>query len=335
MTSRLEGTVALVTGASSGIGEATALALAAQGADGRCRSPAPWTGWRRWPARSGPTAARCWCSRPTSPSTTRPSAWSSRPWPSLGRLDTLVNNAGLMLLGPTVGADTGEWSRMVEINLNALLWCAHAALPHLLSAAEQGPRGRVADLVNISSVAGRFPRSGSAAYNATKHAVTGFSEALRQEVTQRHVRVSMVEPGAVAYRAADCTTQPRCRPAWTQRFGDTELLEPAGHRRGRRVHRDPAAAHGGQRDADHGRRSRSDLAHVHERPALVLLGVRRDIAVPLVQPDVVRAVGAGEQACTAAASAAISAAVSSRLPRPWPCRSVATESRLMWHTPST
>ncbi len=113
----------------------------------------------------------------------------------LGRLDTLVNNAGVMLLGPAVGAPLSEWRRMVELNVLGLLYCAHAALPHLLRAAEDGPR-RVADMVNISSVAGRVARNGSGVYNLTKHGVGAFSESLRQEVTGRHVRVSLVEPGA-------------------------------------------------------------------------------------------------------------------------------------------
>jgi NADP-dependent 3-hydroxy acid dehydrogenase YdfG len=222
MTSRLEGTVALVTGASSGIGEATALALAAEGA-------------------AVAVAARRHDRLETLAGTIRADGGTvlvlqaditqhdeavgvvEQTVAGLGRLDTLVNNAGLMLLGPTVGADTGEWSRMVEINLNALLWCSHAALPHLLAAAGQDPR-RVADLVNISSVAGRFPRSGSAAYNATKHAVTGFSEALRQEVTQRHVRVSMIEPGAVATELRTHNSA-EVQAGMTQRFGDTELLQ--------------------------------------------------------------------------------------------------------------
>ena len=115
----------------------------------------------------------------------------------LGRLDTLVNNAGVMLLGPAVGAPLTEWQRMVELNVLGLLYCAHAALPHLLEAAETSPR-RVADMVNISSVAGRVARSGSGVYNATKYGVGAFSESLRQEVTRRHVRVSLVEPGATA-----------------------------------------------------------------------------------------------------------------------------------------
>ena len=86
---------------------------------------------------------------------------------------------------------------MIEVNLLGLLYISKAALPHLLEAAESEPR-RVADLVNISSVAGRVARLGSGVYNATKHGVGAFSESLRQEVTGRHVRVSLIEPGAVA-----------------------------------------------------------------------------------------------------------------------------------------
>jgi len=86
---------------------------------------------------------------------------------------------------------------MVALNVNGLLYIAHAALPHLLRAAEDGPR-RVADLVNISSVAGRRAMVDSGVYNATKFAVNAFTESLRQEVTQRHVRVSVIEPGAVS-----------------------------------------------------------------------------------------------------------------------------------------
>jgi NADP-dependent 3-hydroxy acid dehydrogenase YdfG len=119
----------------------------------------------------------------------------------LGRLDTLVNNAGVMLLGPVEGAALSEWQQMVELNLLGLLYCAHAALPHLLAAAEDGPR-RVADMVNISSVAGRVPFRGRGVYNLTKHGVGAFSESLRQEVTKRHVRVSLVEPGATATELA-------------------------------------------------------------------------------------------------------------------------------------
>jgi NADP-dependent 3-hydroxy acid dehydrogenase YdfG len=111
-------------------------------------------------------------------------------------LDILVNNAGLMLLGPIVGADPTQWERMIAINQNGLLYMTHAALPHLLTAAEDGPR-RVADIVNISSVAGRVAWANYGVYNMTKFGVNGFTESLRQEITKKHVRVGVVEPGGV------------------------------------------------------------------------------------------------------------------------------------------
>lgn len=114
---------------------------------------------------------------------------------TFGRLDIVVNNAGVMLLGPLVDAPVEEWDRMIDLNVKGLLYTAHAALPHLLRAAQDGPR-QVADLVNISSVAGRRVGQGGGLYQATKHAVGVFSEALRQEVTTRFVRSSLVEPGA-------------------------------------------------------------------------------------------------------------------------------------------
>jgi NADP-dependent 3-hydroxy acid dehydrogenase YdfG len=114
-----------------------------------------------------------------------------------GRLDILVNNAGLMLLGPVVGADPDEWDRMIAVNNQGLLYTTHAALPHLLKAAEDGPRN-VADIVNISSIAGRVAWNGYGVYSLTKFGVNRFTEALRQEVTQRHVRVGVLEPGGVA-----------------------------------------------------------------------------------------------------------------------------------------
>ena len=86
---------------------------------------------------------------------------------------------------------------MIAINVQGLLYTTRAALPHLLQAAEQGPR-RVADIVNISSIAGRVAWNGYGVYSFTKFGVNGFTESLRQELTQRHVRVGLVEPGGVA-----------------------------------------------------------------------------------------------------------------------------------------
>ena len=224
MAERLDGTVALVTGASSGIGEATALVLAEHGASVALA------------ARRGDRLAALSAKIRESGGSTlvldvdltdeqQARDAVERTVAELGRLDTLVNNAGVMLLGPAVGAPIEEWQRMLQINLSGLLYCAHAALPHLLRAAENGPR-RVADMVNVSSVAGRVARAGSAVYNATKHGVGAFSEALRQEVTGRHVRVSLIEPGAVATELAG-HNRPEILATIRQQFGDAERLEAA------------------------------------------------------------------------------------------------------------
>jgi NADP-dependent 3-hydroxy acid dehydrogenase YdfG len=137
----------------------------------------------------------------------------------------VINNAGVMLLGPIENAPVEEWERMVRLNVLGLLYTAHAALPHLLKAA-QGPPRSVADLVNVSSVAGRVAREGSGVYNLTKHGVGAFSESLRQEVTGRHVRVSLVEPGAVDTELVS-HLRPEIAEQAMQRFGHIERLESA------------------------------------------------------------------------------------------------------------
>jgi NADP-dependent 3-hydroxy acid dehydrogenase YdfG len=224
MPERLDGTVALITGASSGIGEATALALAEAGASVAlvARRADRLTALAAR-IRDGGGSALAVEADVTDETQARDAV--DRTVSELGRLDTLVNNAGVMLLGPVVGAPVEEWERMLQINLSGLLYCTHAALPHLLQAAGDGPR-RVADLVNISSVAGRVPREGSGVYNATKHGVGAFSESLRQEVTRRHVRVSLVEPGAVATELAG-HNRPEIQETMAKRFADMERLEAA------------------------------------------------------------------------------------------------------------
>jgi NADP-dependent 3-hydroxy acid dehydrogenase YdfG len=201
MTTPLGGTVALVTGASSGIGAATASELARLGAAVAIAA--------RRKDRLDELAAEIEAAGATAlaieadvTDQAQAQAMVATTVEALGRLDIVVNNAGQMLLGPIEGAPTEEWDRMIDLNLKGLLYVAHAALPHLLAAASQDPRN-VADLVNISSVAGRVARSGSGVYNLTKHGVGAFSESLRQEVTGRHVRVSLVEPGAVATELTD------------------------------------------------------------------------------------------------------------------------------------
>src|SRR3954452_20045883 len=191
MADRLNGTVALVTGASSGIGEATARALAAEGAAVALVARRK----ERLDALAGELGARALPIEADITDQQQEIAAVQRTVDEHGRLDVVINNAGVMLLGPIVDAPTEEWDRMVALNIQGLLYVAHASLPHLLDAAEQDPRN-VADLVNVSSVAGRRVGQGGGVYQMTKWGVGTFSEALRQEVTARHVRVSLVEPGA-------------------------------------------------------------------------------------------------------------------------------------------
>ena len=220
--SSLDGTVALVTGASSGIGEATARELAARGA---AVSLVARRADRLEALAAELRAAGGTALTVTADVTDRAQAEAAvqRTVDELGRLDTLINNAGVMLLGPIADAPVDEWERMVQINVLGLLYCAKAALPHLLDAADGEPR-RTADLVNVSSVAGRLVRLGSGVYNATKHAVGAFSESLRQEVTGRHVRVSLVEPGAVATELVD-HNRPEIQEGLNKRFANMERLE--------------------------------------------------------------------------------------------------------------
>jgi NADP-dependent 3-hydroxy acid dehydrogenase YdfG len=218
----LQGAVALVTGASSGIGEATAAALAEHGAAVAvvARREDRLTSLVGRIEESGGTALAI----PADVSERQGAEDAvERTVSELGRLDVLINNAGVMLLGPVMDAPLEEWEQMLDVNLRGVLYCAHAALPHLLAAAQDSPRG-VADLVNISSVAGRVARQGSGVYNLTKHGVGAFSESLRQEVTQRHVRVALVEPGAVATELAG-HNRPEIQEQIGKRFGNVERLE--------------------------------------------------------------------------------------------------------------
>jgi len=218
----LNGTVALVTGASSGIGEATALALAELGSAvalvARRRDRLDGLAERIKEQGGAALVIEADVSH-----LKQAHDAVERTVSELGRLDTVVNNAGVMLLGPVEGAPIEEWQNMVNVNVSGLLYCAHAALPHLLRAAEDSPRG-VADMVNISSVAGRVARLGSGVYNLTKHGVGAFSESLRQEVTQRHVRVALVEPGAVGTELVS-HNRPEIQEMLGQRFGNIERLE--------------------------------------------------------------------------------------------------------------
>ena len=218
---RLEGTAALVTGASSGIGAATARALAAEGASVAVAARRA----ERLEALAGEIRAGGGQALVIEADVAAPEqaeAAVDRTASELGRLDILINNAGVMLLGPVLDAPLEEWQRMLDVNVAGLLYCAHAALPHLLRAAEDGGRG-IADMINVSSVAGRVARVGSGVYNLTKHGVGAFSESLRQEAAGRRVRVSLIEPGAVSTELRT-HNRPEIEEQIKRRFADIQIM---------------------------------------------------------------------------------------------------------------
>jgi NADP-dependent 3-hydroxy acid dehydrogenase YdfG len=195
MADQLNGTTALVTGASSGIGEATARALAGQGAAVAlvARRKERLDQLAQDITRTG---SRALVIETDVAERVQAQYAVERTVAELGQLDILVNDAGVGFFGPVENTPIDEWDQMVRVNLLGVLYTTHAALPHLIQAAKDSPR-QVADLVNVSSVAGRIAWSELSVYNATKFGVVAFSEALRQEVTKRHVRVAVIEPGFV------------------------------------------------------------------------------------------------------------------------------------------
>jgi NADP-dependent 3-hydroxy acid dehydrogenase YdfG len=221
MAERLDGTVALITGASSGIGEATARALAAQGAAVAlvARRAERLERLAREIMGGG---GRALALETDVADKAQAQAAVARTVAELGRVDIVVNSAGLPLGGPIEGGSLDEWEQVVQLNLLGVLYIAHAALPHLLEAAAYAPR-HVADLVNISSVSGRVARGGEGVYDVTKFGVAAFSESLRQEVTGRHVRVAVVEPGVVATEILSHVRE-EVRQQYMQRYAGFEAL---------------------------------------------------------------------------------------------------------------
>ena len=216
MTLDLSGRVVAVTGASSGIGEATALACARAGAAvalaGRRMDRIEELAERITGEGSTALALQTDVGRED-----EARRFVERTHEELGRLDVLVNNAGVMLLGPIENAPTEEWRRMIEANVYGVLYCTHAALP-LMRAQGSG------HIVNVSSVAGRFARAGSAVYNLTKFGVGAFSEALRQEAVPAGVRVTVIEPGAVATELAE-RNRPEIQQMISGVLADVEPLQ--------------------------------------------------------------------------------------------------------------
>jgi NADP-dependent 3-hydroxy acid dehydrogenase YdfG len=190
MARKLDGKVAIVTGASSGIGEATAIAFATEGARVAitARREDRLAGVAEAIRNAGAEVLTVVADVQNEADCNRIVSETHAKW---GKLDILVNNAGVMLLGLIGGADTEDWRRMVNTNILGLLYCTHAALP-IMKTQSSG------HIVNVSSVAGRTARAGAGVYNATKWGVGALSEALRQEVYKHNIRVTIIEPGAVA-----------------------------------------------------------------------------------------------------------------------------------------
>jgi len=213
--SPLAGKVALVTGASSGIGEATASALAAAGAKVAVAARRA----DRLSALAGrieKAGGKALAIEADIASNGDIAAMVDKVVAEWGRLDILVNNAGIMLLSPAAEADLDDWRRMIELNLIGLMATTKAALPHLKAA-----KGHI---VNVSSVAGRVANPGASAYAATKFGVVAFSESLRREVYADKVRVTVIEPGLVRTELGDHITNAQSKAGLDHRLATMEAL---------------------------------------------------------------------------------------------------------------
>jgi NADP-dependent 3-hydroxy acid dehydrogenase YdfG len=195
MNKPLDGRVALVTGASSGIGDATARALALAGAKVAlvARRRARLDALAQELGTSGTQVLVIAADLTQEAENRRVVAETEA---HFGRLDILVNNAGVMLLAPVDAAEPADWRRMLELNVLGLMVSSQAALA--------GMRARGGGhIVNISSTAGRLPNANISGYSASKFGVYAFSESLRKEVYKDGIRVSVIEPGVVATELRD------------------------------------------------------------------------------------------------------------------------------------
>ena len=214
---RIEGQVALVPGASSGIGEATSQALA------RCGMRVVVAARRighleALVERINLEGGEAMALEVDVTDEQQVQTMARRAQQHWGQLDILVNSAGLMLLGPIAGADTEDWRHMISTNLLGLLYVTHAVLP-IMKTQKSG------HIVNISSVAGRVARAGSGVYNATKWGVGALSEALRQECVQDYIRVTVIEPGVVETDLASHITNTPAREIALRRIQEITPLQ--------------------------------------------------------------------------------------------------------------
>ena len=213
----LTGKAALITGASSGIGHATAIAVAREGgyvalaARRRERLEALAREISDGGGRAIVVEADISDAQQAADAVAQTKA-------AFGRFDVLINNAGVMLLGRVHGADLADWRRMIDVNLMGLLYCTHAALDHMV------PQG-AGHIVNVSSIAGRIPLPLFAVYNASKFAVNGFTEALRQEVAKQGLRITTIEPGAVETELVEEDLDPEVAKLMEAEFADVTQLQ--------------------------------------------------------------------------------------------------------------
>ncbi|MGA2380411.1 MAG: SDR family oxidoreductase [Spirochaetia bacterium] len=200
MSNNIEGKVVVITGASSGLGEATARLLSAQGACvalGARRFDRIQTLANELKASGGKAIAiatdvtQC----------DQVKRLVDAAVQAFGRIDVMINNAGLMPHSPLERLKIDDWNRMIDVNIKGVLYGIAAALPHM-------KRQKAGHFINVSSVAGHKVRPGSAVYAATKHAVLALSEGLRMEVKPYNIRTTVISPGAVATELPNRITEP-------------------------------------------------------------------------------------------------------------------------------
>ena len=215
MGNNIEGKVVVITGASSGLGEATARHLSALGASvvlgarriDRLRSLAD-----ELTGRDGKALA-------VEADVTRVDqvkALVDAAVRTFGRIDVMINNAGLMPQSLLERLKIDEWDRMIDVNIKGVLYGIAAALPHM-TAQKSG------HFINVSSVAGHKVRPGGTVYSATKHAVRVISEGLRQEVKPYNIRTTVISPGAVDTELPDTITDPEVAAAMRKFYDDMAI----------------------------------------------------------------------------------------------------------------
>ena len=208
----VEGKVVVITGASSGLGEAAARLLADEGAtvvlgarrEDRIRALVDELTRRGDKALAIPTDV----SRRDQVQRLVDGAVES-----YGRIDVLINNAGLMPLSPLDRLKVDEWDRMIDVNLKGVLYGIAAALPHM-------QRRKSGHIINVSSVAGHKVRAGGAVYAATKHAVRALSEGLRQEVKPYNIRTTVISPGVVLSELPNTASEPDVSANLEKMYGE-------------------------------------------------------------------------------------------------------------------